>query len=416
MKKPISLLILSLLLAACGGGGGSSTVAQPTAEKITIASAGNLGIFDPSVEKDPNTGRMWMSYSSVDTSDYSPYTTPDVIYWQVSIRLAYSDDNGSTWQDAGFVASPAVETLVGPLTEGHPTADIPANSLGIWQSETSSLVYNPSAPFNERWKLIWHQYLNANLTSYFADYSWIALKMASTPEGLESATAIKLFGGFGLQAENTITTSPTFAPIGGAPMIQLNTDLTNSVNAADRSELDFCIFAEPGFYATDSALYLATYCVDASAAPLLTEYIVYFRCTGSCNITSAANWEYVGRLLSPADSQATTGDHHFQAPAIVERNGRTYLIVTSVDTTSGDRYNGCYTYEFTDIDSNQLVRDMSNILVEINSVGVIDGDDTTHFGACDTFSGLDGGILLSENGTVGTADTFKIYKSAVQLP
>ncbi|WP_455220477.1 sialidase family protein [Kaarinaea lacus] len=415
MKKLISLLLLVSLLSACSSNDGSPAAVQPTPEKITLAGAGNLGIFDPSVERDPDTGRMWMSYSSVNTSSYSVYTTPDVIYWQVSIRLAYSDDNGVTWQDAGFVATPAVETLVGPLTESHPTGDIPANSLGIWQSETSSLVYDPSAPVNERWKLIWHQYLNANLTSYFADYAWIALKMASTPEGLETATAIKLFGGFGLQADNTITTPPVFAPIGGAPMIQLNTDLSNSIGGADRSELDFCIFAEPGFYASDTSLYLASYCADVSTVPL-TEYIVYFRCTGPCNISNAASWEYVGRLLSPADAQTTTGDHHYQAPAIVERDGSTYLIVTQVDTTLGDRYNGCKVYEFADIDSNQLIRDMSNILVEVRSVGVIDGDDTTHFGACDTFSELDGGILLSENGNVGTADTFKIYKSEVRLP
>lgn len=414
MNKLTSLLLLVSLLSACGGGGSSDPV-QPTPEKITIAGAGNLGIFDPSVERDPDTGYLWMSYSSVNTSSYSVYNTPAVIYWQVSIRLAFSDDNGVTWQDAGFVAAPAVETLVGPLTESHPTGDIPANSLGIWQSETSSLVFDPSAPVNERWKLIWHQYLNANLTSYFADYGWIALKMAATPAGLETATPVKLFGGFGLQPDNTIIASPVFAPIGGAPMIQLNADLTNSVGGADRSELNLCIFAEPGFYATDTALYLATYCADVSTVPL-TEYLVYFRCTGPCNITNAAGWEYAGRLLSPADAQAATGDHHYQAPAIVERNGSHYLIVTPVDTTSGDRYNGCKMYEFIDIDSNQLVRDMSNNLVEITNVGVIDGDASTHFGACDTFSGQDGGILLSENGTVGTVDTFKIYKSDIQLP
>jgi len=413
MNNLIKLLLLVSLLSACGGG--SSDPVQPAPEKITIAGAGNLGIFDPSVERDPNTGNLWMSYSSVNTSGYSVYNNPSVVYWQVSIRLAYSDDNGVTWQDAGFVAAPAVETLVGPLTENHPTGDIPANSLGIWQSETSSLVFDPSAPVNERWKLVWHQYLNANLTSYFADYGWIALKMAATPQELETATPIKLFGGFGLQPDNTITISPVFAPIGGAPAIQLNADLTNSVGAADRSELDSCIFAEPGLYATDTALYLATYCADVSGIPL-TEYIVYFRCTGPCNITNAASWEYAGRLLSPADAQTATGDHHFQAPAIVERNGSHYLIVTPVDTTSGDRYNGCHVYEFTDINSNQLVRDLSNKLIEVTGVGVIDGGATTHFGACDTFSGMDGGILLSENGTVGTADTFKIYKSQIQLP
>jgi len=30
-------------------------------------------------------------------------------------------------------------------------------------------IFDPSAPVAERWKLIWHQYLNANLTSFFTD-------------------------------------------------------------------------------------------------------------------------------------------------------------------------------------------------------------------------------------------------------
>lgn len=108
----------------------------------------------------------------------------------VSIRLAYSDDRGANGQDAGVLISPAVETFVGPLTENHPTGDTPADSQEIWQSEVSSLVYDPTAPPAERWKLIWHQYLNANLTSYFADYAWIALKIAASTEQLASATEL----------------------------------------------------------------------------------------------------------------------------------------------------------------------------------------------------------------------------------
>ena len=414
MKKNIPLIVVLCLICSCSSDSGSpGTEARPP-EKITISGAGNLGVFDPSVERDQATGRTWMSYSSVDTSGYSVYNNPGVVYWQVSIRLAYSDDNGITWQDAGSAVSPSIETLVGPLTPA--VGSIPANSLGIWQSEMSSLSYDPSAPANERWKLVWHQYLNANLVSYFVDYAWVSLKMAATPEELVSATPVKLFGGAGLSADNTNSGSPIFAPIGGAPLIQLNTDITNAVGAADVSELTWCIWAESGLHATSDALYLAIYCADASTVPStgsVTEYVVYFRCPGPCDITNATGWEYIGRLLAPADAQAATGDHHFQAPALVEKNGGTYLLVTPVDTTTADdRYNGCRLYKLTDINSNQLERS-GGLLVEYQHV---DGDAGTHFGACDSYSGLDGGILLSQQGTVGTADTFQIYKSQVSLP
>jgi len=406
MKIFLTTLFLLFYLSACGSG--SSVTRTP--ERLTISGAGDLGIFDPSVTRDSSSGQLWMSYSSVNTSpNYA-----SSVYWSVSIRLAYSDDNGVTWQDAGVAVSPAVErTDFGPMTEAHPTGDIPANTTGIWQSETSSLIYDahPSTPANERWKLIWFQYFHGDLKSYFADYSWISMKMASTPAGLAAATPVKLFGGAGLQADNSITGAPVYSPIGGAPVIQLNTGLTQVGGGPDVNELNLCIFAEPGLHGSNSAIYMAIYCADAATVPL-TEYLVYFRCDSPCSMTNAASWEYLGRLLTPNDAQAATSDHHFQAPAVVESNGKTYLLVTPVDATSGARYNGCRVYEFVDMNSRNLRRN-SGDLVEVRR---IDGDANSHNGACEAFNGLDGGVLLSQFGVAGTADAFKIIKSQVSLP
>jgi len=408
MKTLLLSLFMAFVLGACGGGG-SIPIPKPTPERVIFSGAGSLGIFDPSVTRDPGTGRLWMSYSSVDTSIYHAPST----YWTVSIRLAYSDNNGGTWLDDGVVVAPNVETILGPMTENHPTGSIPAGSEGTWQSETSSLIYDPHpfTPANERWKLIWFQYLHVDATSFFADHSWIAMKMASTPSGLEAAIPVKLFGGAGLQADGSNTGSPVFSPTGGAPAIQLNTDLTKVLGGAVLADLNLCIFAEPGLHATNSAVYLAMFCADAATMPI-TEYLVYFRCNSPCNMTNAASWEYLGRLLTPTDAQAATGNDHYQAPALAEKNGKTYLIVTPVDTTIDNRYNGCRVYEFVDVNSNQLRRN-SGQLVE---VARIDGDASTHHGACDALSGLNGGILLSQTGIFGTADAFKIYKSWVGLP
>ncbi|MDH3310574.1 MAG: glycoside hydrolase [Gammaproteobacteria bacterium] len=408
MKTLLACLFMLFILGACGGGGGSSSpVVALTPERFTFSGAGDLGIFDPSLARDPGTGRLWMSYSSVDTSIYY---LPS-LYWAVSVRLAYSDDNGVSWQDAGVLVAPKVETLLGPMAENHPTGSIPANSQGIWQSETSSLIYDPSAPLAERWKFIWFQYLNANLTSFFADHSWIAMKMASTPQGLAAATPVKLFGGAGLQADGSNTGSPVFSPTGGTPAIQLNTDLTRTLGGANLVDLNLCVFAEPGLHASNGAVYMAIYCADASTVPV-TEYLVYFRCSSPCNMTSAASWEYLGRLLTPADAQAATGNDHYQAPALVENNGKTYLIVTPVDTTSGNRYNGCRVYEFTDVNSNQLRRSNGQLI----EVARIDGASGTHNGACAAYSGLSGGILLSQFEPASTPETFNIYKSQVSSP
>jgi hypothetical protein len=401
------LLLLPFALCACGGSGGNGALPPPAPERILFNGAGDLGIFDPSLARDPGSGRLWMSYSSVETS---AFYAPNV-YWAVSIRLAFSDDNGRSWQDAGVAVSARSENLVGPLTANHPSGDIPAASPGIWQSETSSLVYDPGAAPSARWKILWHQYLHANATSYFADYAWIAMKSAGTPADLASAPAVKLFAGAGLQPQHTLAVAPTFAPIAGAAAIQLNTDLAASIGGADRAELNLCVFAEPGLHATASAGYLAMFCADASTVPI-TEYIVYFRCASPCTMTSAAGWSYAGRLLTPADARAATADDHFQAADLVTRGSDTYLLVTPVDTGVANRYDGCRAYRFTSLDSNQLERSLG-VLVEHARV---DGDVGTHHGACAGFDGVDGGLLLSQFGTPGGADAFQIFRSQVFLP
>jgi hypothetical protein len=192
MKNSWIIILSALLLVSCGGGGGGNSISP---NRITFTGGGELGIFDPSIARDPADTRVWMSYSAVDSSQY--YSTD--LYWSVSIRLAYSDDNGGTWQDGGVVVAPFTENTVGPMTVHPPQTLIDAGSQGIWQSETSSLIFDPGAPAGERWKLIWFQYLNADLTSYFLDYSWIAMKTSATPIELATATPVKLFGGFGIQ-------------------------------------------------------------------------------------------------------------------------------------------------------------------------------------------------------------------------
>lgn len=142
----VILCCVAVTLTACSkGGSGGSPIAGTfavTPVRISIAGVGSMGIFDPSLARDPATGRLWMSFSEVNASANS--------IWGVGLRLAYSDDAGLTWIDAGVI-DPHRDVTVGPLTVTSPGEPaIPANSPGTWQSETSTLVYDPNAVVGER--------------------------------------------------------------------------------------------------------------------------------------------------------------------------------------------------------------------------------------------------------------------------
>ncbi len=384
------LLLIPFVLLIVGCGSGNST---PQPERINFT-GGEQGIFDPSIAKDPGSSRIWMSYSAVDDSIYYPAN----VYWKVSIRLAYSDTNGQTWQDAGLVST-ATEPRVGPMATTTPPAPaIPANTPATWQSETSALVYDPAAVAGERWKIFWYQYMYANATPYAYDYSWIAMKAAATPTGLLAASPIKLFGHNGMQADGENTAAPFESPLGGPAQINLS--------ALD-TEINACVFAEPGLHATASALYMSINCADVSGSSV-QHYVVYFKCADPCTITSATSWSYLGRLLTPADA-VTDGHTFYSGTDIFEQDGRFYLVATP---TLGEVYDGCRVFEFASIDSISLRRTGGN-LIEIARVS---GTAGLHHGACDTYNAIDGGLIYSQYEPANPPDKFRLYKSFVLLP
>lgn len=382
------LIALVLLTVSCGSG---NSIPEP--ERINFGNS-EQGIFDPSIDKDSGSSRLWMSYSAVNDSTYYPAD----IYWTVSIRLAYSDDNGQTWQDAGLVSS-ATESLAGPMATTTPPAPaILANTPATWQSETSALVFDPAAPAGERWKVFWYQYMFANAIPYAYDYSWIAMKAAATPAGLLTASPVKLFGHNGMQADGENTAAPYNSPLGGPAQINLST-LDAEINA--------CVFGEPGLHATTSALYMSINCADVSGTSV-QHYVVYFKCTDPCTITSAASWSYLGRLLTPVDA-ATDGHTYYSGTDIVEQGGRFYLVATP---TLGESYDGCRVFEFASIDSSSLRR-TGGSLIEIVRVS---GTTGLHHGACDTYNGVDGGLIYSQYEPANPPNKFRLYKSFVLVP
>lgn len=384
MRKIVLLTVLGVLFAGCGSSGSTPpTDPVPPATEVTFTNVGSFGIFDPSVTYDPDNMRLWMSYSYVDPSIY--FNTDQ--HTGVGIRLAYSDDNGASWTDASVVVSEFRDQTVGPLPSVNPALNIPASSNGTWQSEMSSLVYDPNAPVNERWKLVWIQYLKANGVSYWVDYSWVAMKMAPTPADLASATPIKLFGGKFIQPDGEVAGTPAFSPIAGPAQIALNADITDAIVGADPNELDMCVWAEPDLFSDNDGLHLVINCQYLNG-PAPDSYVVMLSCNDPCDMSQASDWTYKGRILTPAQA-SDIGYRNYSAADLSVKNGNYYLMVTPVRDVVGEGgYDGCRVYQFDDFANASLLQNPGNLVEVIR----YDGSDL-HNGACSAHEQMTQGIL-----------------------
>ena len=403
------LITLSWALTACGGGSSQLPVSgnnPPTASEVTFSGIGTSGIFDPSVTYDPNSQRLWMSYSYVEPSIY--FNTNK--HFGVGIRLAWSDDGGSRWTDAGVVVSAFSDRVVGPLPSVNPALNIAANSHGTWKSEMSSLVYDANAPASERWKIIWLQYLKANGKAYFVDYSWVAMKMAASPAELATATTIKLFSGIHIQTAGEQTTAPAFSPAAGPALIALNADITNAIAGTNTSELDSCIWAEPDLMSDGDGLHLTLNCQYLNGATT-DNYIVMFSCDKPCDMTQASHWTYKGRVLTPSHA-SSLGYRSFSAADLSKKGSAYYLMVTPVRDVAEGAYDGCRVYQFDNFNNASLLQSQGKPVEVLR----YDGLTNVHNGACSAHENMTEGLLHSQFRDDTPPQLFHMLQTHIDFP
>jgi len=324
-----------------------------------------------------------MSYSSVDPSNlWAPFIA-------VSTRLASSLDKGETWTDSGLVVNSARDVTL---------ALAAPNNAGVWQTEVSSLVYDPRAVVTERWKLLFQHYLQINGVPHF-EHSWLGMKSGSSPAALASAIEIKLFGSYLYDTGNNTAGGGSQSPLGGAPAIQLDTAISPVLNT--------CLFGEPSLYANQNSLYLAVQCDHLSDGD---RWIVLLKCASPCQMSSAASWAYVGTLFKKSDAATLGFSGGFAAPAIAETSGGVFLIVTPAQDPSAV-YKGCRVYKFANLDTATLVGvpGPPTLIASIDTPVTPGG---TFFGAgAFTGNSSSSGLLYGEiKGTFPTWE-FQIFKS-----
>ncbi len=336
--------------------------------------AGANGVGDASFALDPNGVRTWMSYSSVAPGPGD--------FGLVSTRLAYTDDGGTTFCDAGEInAAAAIAT---PPTEF-------AGIATFWNHEVSTLIYDPFAPADEAWRLEWQRYLIANTGA--ADerqfqYSWIEERRAASPLALAAASEHKLFAGAGYASTPEVQAYND--GVLGPPEIQFA--------AIDPALADCAVLTEPGLIATTSARWLALACGTGDPA---TSRIVLV------SDPRTGSWQYVSRLLGETEAQhINAGLTGFGAPALFSAGGATYLLATP---TAGETYLGCIEYQLTL---------PAGSLVDANSDGQPDPVRTTmgsgFSGACayDASLGANGFVMLQADVAV-SPPTFALLETGV---
>ncbi len=368
-------LLLSVWLSACSSDNDAKAEGR---ERIVFDGIGDQGIFDPSLARDSGSSRIWMSYSEVDNSSWPGGSDPAYNHL-IHTRMAFSDDAGATWSDAGILVNTSEDVVI-PIDDGTGTM---VDHDGTWVHEVSALVFDPDDPDPDtRWKLFWHHYLWLDGLRLF-QHGWIAMKTAPSPTGPWSAER-KLFVG-------SIYDTASDAMI-GSPEVHL--DLTHG-------DLGSCLaFSEPGALAAGGALYLALLGAEGSSQ---NGRIILLR-----SADHGLTWTYRGTLLLNSADGPGLGCHGFSAPALFERGGRYFLIATP---QVNDWYSGTSVFEISDLDTASLVRDGGIPRV----ITRVDGTAGSFNGAAGYIPEATGSGVIYSEAFLSETPRFRIFKSRIRL-
>lgn len=286
------------------------------------------GYGDPSLENDPLTGTLWLSYSWLNVLVTNPGPS-QLIDFGVETHVARSDDDGASFT---FVEAPNQMTQV-----THP--DTAASG---WESHEVSTLAHDGA---NGWQLMWLSYFD--------------------PPGSPANTDVRYERSLGDSPDNL-----------GSPVEWARGNATSAAwgsqhNLSTIPQLADCVaFTEPALFNQGGATYLATNCVVFSGGVRqdALERLVLLK-------QETIGYSFVGNLLDGQDAIDAGGTRIEQADIALSRTGEVLLIATPIQATAPNHL-GCVVYEITDITTASVLRDgsgqavhLANISGEDNSVG-----------------------------------------------
>lgn len=320
-----------------------------------------------------------MSYSVV-----KPSPEVGTVLNHISTHLAYSDDRGHNWIDAGRIVNLATAVALPP----------PHNHLAaVWEHEVPAIVYDPHDVPSRRWKLLWHRYLRVYDQSRpvsvpLFEHGWVGLKTAPAPRGQWSRER-KLFAGAIYNRVNDVTIGP--------PELELDKLFPG------QRDLGNCLaFTEPGMLADAEGIYVSMKCAAGKAGGK----VILLKCAHDF-----ASCDYRGTFLSDSDARHY-GDRYsgFSATELVRKNGRVFLLVTPTEDP-GELYRGCLAFEIRSLETATLYQRSGSPKVILRVVG----DAGSINGACGYTPGSDRSGVIYGQYFHGLRPAFRLFRSGRNL-
>jgi len=285
------------------------------------------GFADPSIRREPGSGRLWLAYSWLHVETMSQLSGPRLVA-VVDIHLAHSDDAGDTW------------TLDGPLWTSQAETD-PGGSgrQGFSSHEVVSLAPGTNEG-NQVWFAARLRYFTPNdskLYSPRADSFQLRIAQAPSPRLLAGAAEAMLAGAWTATGWHTDVDLASLAP-----------------------ELAQCgYFNEPSLLFEAGTLYLEGQCEvwDRSGTHLADrDFLAIFATVPQGDVRSW-RWRYVGRLADHVDALALGGDELMQTDLTHGRDGSLLAIVSPSHwdaALASDVHHGCRVIEVASLDPPTL--------------------------------------------------------------
>lgn len=259
------------------------------------------GFADATVRRDPDSEKLWMAYSwpNVQVDDNKkagllsrkPATSP-----RVDIHLAYSDDQGKSWQLAKTLWSPT-------STRG------PGGEHGHMSHEVANLL-----PVREGERVAWY---GARLDYFLPDDGGFAKR---PPESFRI-----LVGRASSPGE--LTDAPTVA------LGSMKTDAAwgMNINLAKLSpETSHCmLWNEPALFHDGSELFLALSCMAfRGKSPDMEKNDLVVFAARTDGVPTNWKWRYAGKLAGAQDAKELGGERLTQIDLAKDKQGRLMAIMT----------------------------------------------------------------------------------------